>query len=240
MNPLLLSLLASFSTIIGSIIILIKKQEKILYYAISFASGVMLSISLFDLIPEGFTKICNYLYIFPSVLIFLLVFNIGVLIAFLIDKLVITNNKIYRVGIINLIAIIIHNIPEGIVTYLSGSFDIKLGITLSLAIALHNIPEGIAITLPIYYATNSKLKAIFLSIIAGLSEFLGAIIAYLFLKNLISDIFIGIILVIIAGIMLQISIYELLPNALKYKDRRDVIKFFILGIITTIISLIII
>lgn len=124
---------------------------------------------------------------------------------------------------------------EGIATFIAGATDIKLGITLAIAISLHNIPEGIAIALPIYYATNNKRKAILYSMIAGLSEFVGALITCIFLKNFINNMAIGFLLSIIAGIMFQISIYELLPQANKLKERRVVI-FFLTGCLIMYIS----
>lgn len=237
MNPLLLSILSSLSTMIGSLFIFLKKNKNILCFSLSFASGVMLTVSFFDLIPESFAKITESFYIIPAILIILICFSTGVIISFLIDKYIPDNsNKIYRVGIISLIAIVIHNIPEGIATYVAGSVDIKLGITLAIAITLHNIPEGIAVAIPIYYATKNKFKAIFYTTFAGLSEMLGAIIAMVFFKNLISNLFIGLILSVIAGIMFQISLYELLPNALNIKKRRVGI-YFLIGIIIMLLSI---
>ena len=170
---------------------------------------------------------------------FFIFFNIGVILSLLIDKYVPNNNEIYRVGVISLIAITLHNIPEGIATYITGSVDIKLGITLAISIALHNIPEGIAIAIPIYHATNNKLKSIIYTSFAGLSEFFGSIIAYFFLKNLINDFFIGVILSVIGGIMVQISIYELLPNAIQINKSRVGI-YFLIGSVIMIISIILI
>lgn len=130
-----------------------------------------------------------------------------------------------------MLAIILHNIPEGIATFLSTENNISLGLSLAIAITLHNIPEGISISVPIYYAKKSKIKAFTYTLIAGLSEPLGALIAYLFLKNIVNDTLMGILMALIAGIMLQIAIYELLPTSLNYKNKKTTIKYFILGII---------
>lgn len=240
MNPLMLSFLSSLSTMIGSIIIFFRKSKNILCFSLSFASGVMITVSILDLIPESFIKLNSYFNLFPSILMLGIFFSIGVIISFLIDKYIPDNtDQIYRVGVISLVAIIIHNIPEGIATYIAGSVDIKLGITLAISIALHNIPEGIAVALPIYYSTKSKFKAILYTSIAGLSEFFGALLALMFLKNLINNLFIGMILAIIAGIMFQISMYELLPNALTLKNKKMGI-YFILGTIIMFMSIILI
>lgn len=103
-----------------------------------------------------------------------------------------------------MIAITLHNIPEGIITFMVSGVDINLGIKLALAISLHNIPEGISIAVPLYYATRKKLKTFLIVLLAGLSEIFGAIICFLFLKNIINDFFIGICFSLIAGIMINI------------------------------------
>ena len=107
--------------------------------------------------------------------------------------------------------LIIHNIPEGIITYITSYKNIHLGIKLSLAIALHNIPEGIIISIPLYYSTNSRKKALLYTSISGFSELFGAVIAKVFLANITNNV-LGIILAVTAGIMIYISIFELLLN----------------------------
>jgi len=233
---LILSLLAGLSTVIGAIIIFFKKDKNILIYALSFASGVMITVSVIDLIPESYSYLSNYYYPFPAILFVAIFFVIGIIISSLIDKYIPGNNQIYRIGIISLIAIIMHNIPEGMATFIASNTNIKLGITLTIAIALHNIPEGITIALPIFHATNNQKKALFYATIAGLSEFIGALITYIFFKNYISYKFMGFLLAMIAGIMIQISCYELLPEVIKSKEKRGVI-YFILGCIIMYISI---
>jgi len=146
------------------------------------------------------------------------------------------NNGLYRVGIIAMIVIIMHNIPEGMATFMATNTDLSLGITLTLAIALHNIPEGISISVPIYYSTNSKKRALLYTFISGISELFGAILTYLFLKPYMNDLVLGILFSIIAGIMMQISIYELLPTSLKYKNKSITYLFLIIGVIVMIIN----
>lgn len=233
---LLLSLLAGLSTILGAIIIFFKKKESILYNALSFAAGVMITVSVIDLIPESYSYLSGFYYPFPAVLLVAIFFVIGVILSSLIDKYIPSNNQLYRIGIISLIAIIIHNIPEGMATFIASNTNIKLGITLTIAIALHNIPEGITIALPIFHATNNRKKAIFYATIAGLSEFIGALITCIFLKDYITYKFMGYLLAIIAGIMIQISFYELLPEVIKVKEKRGII-YFLLGSLIMFISI---
>lgn len=135
-----------------------------------------------------------------------------------------------------MLAIILHNIPEGMATFMASNKDKSLGIALTIAIALHNIPEGISISIPIFYATGSKLKAFSYTFISGLSELFGAFITYLFLQPYINDRVMGILFAIIAGIMMHISIYELLPTSLKYHKKKITLVFFIIGILFILIN----
>ena len=129
-----------------------------------------------------------------------------------------------------MIALMLHNLPEGILTFLSSMIDIKLGLKLSFAIMLHNIPEGIAIAVPIYYATRNKSKAIRATFISGLSEPLGAILAWIFLRNYINNFIISIILLFVAGLMISISINDIFEEANKY-SRKNILIGIILSII---------
>jgi ZIP family zinc transporter len=146
------------------------------------------------------------------------------------------DSYLYRVGMISMIAIILHNIPEGIATYLTTNHDLRLGITLAFALALHNIPEGISIAVPIYYSTKNRKKAFLYTLVSGMSEFLGAIFASIFLTSFSNDFFMGCLYAIIAGIMIHISVYELLPSSLKYHKYSTTFLFFFLGIIVMFIS----
>lgn len=235
----ILTLISGLSTLIGTIPIFIKfkDENKIINAALSFAAGVMLTVSIFDLIPESYTLL-NHGFI--SVIMVLTSINIGIIISMIIDKFIPNNDNLYRVGVISLIAIIMHNIPEGIATYLSSTHDIKLGLTLSIAIALHNIPEGITISLPIYYSTKSKLKAISLTFISALSEIVGALLASIFLKDIITDTIMSLLLGIIAGIMIYISTYELLNESLKYRNLKRTIISIIVGGVVMILSILLI
>lgn len=232
----LITTLAGLSTVIGGLIILLplKNKSKIISSALGFAAGVMISVSITDLIPNAFSLLSKTYYYIYNILICLIGINIGIVIAILIEKYLptenikVNNKKLYRVGIISMFAIIVHNIPEGIATYITTNNNIKLGIVLSIAIALHNIPEGISISLPIYYSTNSKLKALSYTFISGMSELLGALLSYLFLKPYINDKIMAIIYAIIAGMMICISFNNLLPTAKRCNDNKIYMYIFII------------
>lgn len=120
---------------------------------------------------------------------------------------------------------------EGIATFISTTKSFELGLSLTIAIALHNIPEGISISVPIFYSTKSKLKAILLTLVSALSEPLGALFTYLFLARFINQTVLGLIFALIAGIMIQISLTELLPTSVSYNYNKITRFFFIVGIL---------
>lgn len=119
---------------------------------------------------------------------------------------------------------------------MTSTRDIKLGLSLALAITLHNVPEGISISIPIYYSTKNKFKAILYTFISGISEPIGAIIAYLFLAPFMNELIMSILLAIIAGIMIAISMYELIPASLKYNNVKGSVWFLAIGSVFMLVS----
>ena len=239
MNSILLSflitILAGFSTMIGIFPIYFhkKKQDVIIPVCLSFAAGVMISISLFSLIPEAIDAISQSFVLFPSILIVSIFIVIGILFSSFADQKIekkFANNQLYKLGLISVVALMFHNIPEGIITFISSNQDLRLGITLSIGIALHNIPEGISIAVPIYFATKNKKKAILLTFISGFSEFFGAVLAFFFLAPFITSFILGSILSMAAGIMIYISLFELVPTSFKYPISISILCYFGLGV----------
>lgn len=234
----LITSFAGLSTMIGAVLIFFKYKDtdKVICSSLAFASGVMLMISITDLIPSSIKGLLDTYYFIPAVLIALISIISGIAISCLINKYVpdinseVENKKgLYKVGIISMIAIILHNIPEGIATFMTSTKNIQLGLSLAVAIALHNIPEGISISIPIFYSTKSKFKALLYTFISGISEPVGALIAYLFLAPYMNDLIMSILLANIAGIMISISVYELIPASLKYNNIKRSIIYFIIG-----------
>lgn len=146
--------------------------------------------------------------------------------------------RLRKMGIFTALAIAIHNFPEGIATFMSAIQDPALGIAIAIAVAIHNIPEGIAVSVPIYYATGSKKKAFQYSFLSGLAEPFGAIVAWLFLMPFLSDTLFGIVFAGVAGIMVFISLDELLPAAKRYDEAHLSIYGLIAGMIVMAISIV--
>lgn len=146
-------------------------------------------------------------------------------------------NKLLRMGLFTALAIGIHNFPEGLATFIAALQEPSIAIPIAVAIALHNIPEGIAVSVPVYYATGSKKKAFLYSFLSGLSEPLGAIIGYLILRPFLNDTIMGIIFGMVAGIMIYISLDELLPSAREYGEHHLSIYGLVAGMILMAVSL---
>jgi ZIP family zinc transporter len=146
-------------------------------------------------------------------------------------------SKLMRMGVFTALAIAIHNFPEGLATFAAALSDPALGIPVAVAIAIHNIPEGIAVAVPVFYATGSRKKAFTLSFLSGLSEPVGALVGYLLLRSFLNDTVLGIIFAAVAGIMVYISLDELLPAAEEYCEHHVAIWGLVAGMAVMAISL---
>ena len=221
--PLIISSIAGLSTVLGSLVIFHKWQReninKFIVFALSFSLTIMIGISVLELVPEATYSILTEYKLVWGTFFSLIAFTLGILIIYTINrKITEKQDDLYRVGILSMIALMLHNLPEGIVTFLSSYQNIALGLKLSLAIMMHNIPEGISIAVPIYYSTGSKKKAIKMTFISGLAEPLGALLAFIFLSKFITNSMIGFILLFVAGLMITLSIHDLFPKAKKYHE----------------------
>ncbi|HEG8202157.1 TPA: zinc transporter ZupT [Campylobacter jejuni] len=154
------------------------------------------------------------------------------------EKLHQINTKaLKRTGIFTALAIAIHNFPEGFATFISSLDNLTLGIAIAIAVAIHNIPEGLAVSLPIYHATGDKKKAFIYSALSGFAEPLGAFVGALILLPFIGDLTLAISFAVIAGIMVFISLDELLPAAKTYDKAHDSLYGLIAGMMIMALSL---
>ncbi|MGI6324551.1 MAG: zinc transporter ZupT [Bacilli bacterium] len=245
----ILSLLAGLSTGIGSILAFLigRTDRSFLAGILGFSAGIMIYVSMIEIFVEA----RSYLELVYSASkgygLTILAFFWGILLIALLDKLIpeeknlpkVHDYKLMRMGLFSAIAIALHNFPEGIATFTSAIQDPVLGISITIAIMIHNIPEGISVSIPIYYATGSKMKGFIYSFLSGLSEPLGALLSYWFLLRYLSNTIFGIILAAVAGIMVYISIDELLPTAEKYGEHKIVMYGLVLGMVVIAFSLLI-
>ena len=250
--PLLITCFAGFATVIGGFITFLvhKSNMKVLSLGLGFSAGVMIFVSLTEILETAQGLLQSY---YPVKYHWLLFFGFitGVIIAKLIDEFIPDHveeedfkencdaedesckrkHKIKRAGLLTAIAIAIHNFPEGLGTFLVSTQNIALGASVAIAIALHNIPEGIAVALPIYHATGLKRKAIWYSFWTGVTEPIGALIGLGLLHWFLPEAFIGFMLIAVVGIMIYISFDTLLPLSHEYGDWHYAITGVMSGII---------
>jgi ZIP family zinc transporter len=255
----LLTLFAGLSTGIGSALALLTKKTnpKFLSASLGFSAGVMIYVSFVEILPKASDALSSALNIKAGAWATAGGFFFGILLIAVIDKLIPeTENphevhtveemdgeseehksKLMRMGLFTALAIAIHNFPEGLATFTAAISDPKLGVPIAVAIAIHNIPEGIAVAVPVFYATGSRRRAFCLSFLSGLSEPVGAIIGYLILYRFFSEAMFGFIFAAVAGIMVYISLDELLPSAREYGEHHISIYGLIAGMAVMAVSL---
>lgn len=242
-GALLVSTIAGLSTMLGAFVIFFKCKEqnihKFITASLAFSLAIMIGISITDLIPESTYIILSSYGIGKGIVVSVITFIIGIILIKYLHKLMDKTeqaNDLYKLGILNMLALILHNFPEGIATFMSSYKDIELGLKLGLAIAFHNIPEGISIAVPIYYATKSKKNALFKTFLSGIAEPIGAILAYIFLSKYITDTFISIILFLVGGIMITLAIEVIYPKARKYNLNKYLYLGLFVGTILILIN----
>jgi len=189
--------------------------------ALGFAAGVMILVSFVELLPRSIESLgLGWGYG---------AFFCGLLFMFLLDVTIPhsyegvdeggksrSEKRLLRVGLFVMLGISIHNFPEGMVTLVSTLADPKLGIAIAVAIAIHNIPEGLAVAAPIYAATGSKKKAFLWSFLSGVAEPVGALLGALLLLPFLRESVLAAVLAWVAGLMVFISLDELLPAAREH------------------------
>ncbi|MDL2273527.1 zinc transporter ZupT [Oscillospiraceae bacterium OttesenSCG-928-G22] len=239
---LLLTALAGLSTGIGSVIAFFCKEMdmKFLSVSLGFSAGVMIYVSMMEIYGKSIRCLHPVYGEKLGSAVAVLAFFGGMLFIGIIDRLLpagekglstltkkdtgtgegAKNGALLRTGVFTALVMSIHNFPEGLATFVSALQEPSLAIPIVFAIAIHNIPEGIAVSVPVYYATGSKKKAFLISFLSGLTEPIGAVIGYLLLMPFMSETVNGILYAAVAGIMVFISLDELLPAAHEYGTRH--------------------
>jgi len=235
------TLFAGLATGIGSTIAFLSKTTNKAFFALSmgFSAGVMIYLSFAEILPKASKYIASEVDTSQSAAIAAAALIGGMILMALIDAVVpsganphentrvelmsdsaepdnsvgIEQKRLLQMGVFVALAIAIHNFPEGLATFLLVLDDPEIGIALAVAVAMHNIPEGIAVSVPVYYATKSKIKAFRLSFLSGLAEPAGAVIGYLILAPFLNDFLLGVIFAMVAGVMVFLAIDTLLPTA---------------------------
>ena len=260
----LLTLFAGLSTGIGSAIAFMARRTntKLLTVSLGFSAGVMIYISFVEIFAEAKLHFTDNFGDFRGTLYTITAFFGGMLLIALIDRFIPSvenphemhpleelrdkpapkgNHKLFRLRILTAMAVAIHNFPEGIATFMTVIHDPAVGIAIAIAVAIHNIPEGIAVSVPIYFATGNRKKAFCYSFLSGLAEPVGALLAYLILLPFLNagntSIVFGASMAAVAGIMVFISLDELLPSAEQFGEHHWGIYGLIGGMAVMAVSL---
>lgn len=259
-----LTLLAGLSTGIGSLMALFARRTntRFLSLALGFSAGVMIYVSFVEILVKARVALSAHWGETMGAWATAGAFFAGILCIALIDTLIPSGKnpheihsleemadpavskpqgkntaKLHRTGVFTAIAIAIHNFPEGMATFTAALSDPALGIAITAAIAIHNIPEGIAVSVPIFYATGDRKKAFLYSFLSGLAEPVGALVGYIILLPFFSPAVFGLLFGGVAGIMVFISLDELLPTAREYGEHHLCIYGLVAGMAVMAVSL---
>jgi ZIP family zinc transporter len=254
-----LTLFAGLSTGIGSAIAFFAKKTNTAFLSVSlgFSAGVMIYVSFVEIFVKARFVLVEDMGSVKGSWVTVAAFFGGIAVIALIDKLIPSvenphevvkieemydekqhkDKKLMRMGLFTALAIAIHNFPEGLATFTAALNDPSLGVAIAVAIAIHNIPEGIAVSVPVFYATGNKKKAFWLSFLSGLAEPVGALVGYLILMPFMGPAVFGILFAGVAGIMVFISLDELLPSAEEYGEHHLSIYGLIAGMAVMALSL---
>lgn len=257
-----LTLFAGLATGIGSLLAFVsdKTNTRFLSGALGFSAGVMIYVSMIEIFPKAQESLAavvgerlGFWYTTAG-------FFGGLAIIAVIDRFVpvfenphelhLTEEmdpeerrkakrraELLRMGFFSALAIAIHNFPEGLATFIGALHNPALGLSIAIAIAIHNIPEGIAVSVPIYHATGSRRKAFLYSFLSGLAEPVGALVGGLILLPFMNEMVFGILFAAVAGIMVFISLDELLPAAEKFGEHHLAIYGVVAGMAVMAVSL---
>jgi ZIP family zinc transporter len=252
-----LTVMAGLATGIGSAIAIFAKRTNTRFLAVSlgFSAGVMIYVSFVEILKKAQLSLVDEFGLRVGSWLAILAFFGGIAFIALVDQLVPSAENphemrgpedmedrskaapLHRMGVFMALAIGIHNFPEGLATFMAGLQDPRLGIPIAVAISIHNIPEGIAVSVPIYYATGSRRKAFTYSFLSGLAEPAGALVGYFLLQAFITQAAFGLVFAAVAGIMVFISLDELLPAAQRYGEHHLCIGGLVAGMGVMALSL---
>ncbi|WP_445227765.1 zinc transporter ZupT [Corynebacterium sp. H128] len=251
-----LTLAAGLSTAIGGLVVLKKKEPSALFLAsaLGFSAGVMLWVSFWELMPTAKDYLVTAVGDKAGNWAVVAAFFGGVLLITIIDRLVpeavnphephdeaaVESAKLRKMGVLMALAIGIHNFPEGFATFLSGTESLSIALPVAFAIAIHNIPEGISVAIPIWQATGSRRKGFMWAMLTGLAEPIGALVGFLVLLPFLGPATMGIAFGAISGIMVFISLDELLPTAVATGKHHAAVYGLIIGMAVMALSLLLV
>ena len=250
---LALTFLAGLATGIGGLIGLSSRRFSIEFItmALGFSAGAMIYVSLVEILPKARLALQPLLGVQLGYACAVLAFFAGILVMAILDGLLPAHpapesiqdlaesldqpgpqrSKLLRMGIFSALALFIHNFPEGLATFLGALDNPKVGLSIAVAIAIHNIPEGLAVSAPVFFATRSRAKAFWIAFLSGMAEPLGGLMGYFLFRSFPNPLIFGLVFAAVAGVMVYVSLDELLPTATGYGNHRLAITSLIFGML---------
>ena len=247
---ILLTAIAGLSTGVGGLFTFFSKKlnTKFLSLTLGLSAGVMIYISFVELLAKSGAGLSGNFEPKVAAILNATIFFAGIMLVALIDRFIPeaqlnrnagdNENGLMRTGVVTALALGIHNFPEGMATFVSALESPSMALPIVCAIAIHNIPEGIAVSVPIFYATKNRKKAFWYSLLSGIAEPVGAVIGYLILMPFMNELVESFVFSAVAGIMVFISVSELLPAANENGEYKLSTLGFVLGMAVMAISLI--
>lgn len=240
----LVAVCAGLSALLGGFAVYLKSgnTQKIITASLGFAAGLTVCVSMFELLPEAMEAMKGILSGWQATVVPIAVLLAGILCGRLLDRVLphhgcahpeeeehdhhhphkhphhahCQEDALYHTGLATMLGLLLHNLPEGAALFIAARENLSIGITMAVAIALHSIPEGVAIAMPVYVSTKSRVKAFTFTLFSGLAMPAGALLAWLILGPFAGPTLFGLANALVAGIMLYISIYELIPGSRTY------------------------
>ena len=240
---LLCTVIAGVFILVGAIIAFItKKNEKFVQFSISMALGVMVMLVCVELLPESQELIGSYVNNYLKGLLIIVFVILGIVMLKVLDMFIpdheIKESKsenLYHIGVVSSVALILHNLIEGMAIYSSAETSLDMGLMITLGVGLHNIPMGMVIATTLSSSDNSKSKNILTVLLIALSTLIGGIIM-MFLSKYITDLLLGILLCLTLGMLIYIIVFELLGEIIESKDKKTSLMGVIFGIIVFLFS----
>lgn len=240
-----MTLLAGISILIGTFIVfLLKNNQKLTNFSISMATGVMITLLLFEIIPEALSLLSETFPFLTNIIIVIILSLIGIFLLKILDLFIpdhdheehVSNENLFHIGMVSSIALILHNLIEGMAIYSTAMTNHNLGLLLAIGISLHNIPLGIMITSTLYKFNNNKKKTLLIMLPIVLSTMIGGILMFL-LSGVINDVIRGILLSITVGMIIYIVFFELIPEIKTIKNKKITILGLLSGITIFLLTL---
>lgn len=239
---LIITFILGLFILLGALIAFLSKNNKsFINFSIGLAFSVISLLVLLELIPHTIETLNNINKISTSIIILIIFALSGIILLKILDHFIPNHHGTHKhnlehIGLLTAVALVLHNIIEGMAVYNIAEMSLSAGLLISIGIGLHNIPLGMIIASTIYQGNKSKKKTTYIILLISLSTFIGGLLM-IFLKDYFNSQMQGIILSITLGMLIFISSFELLPKIIKTQDKKNIAKGMLLGIVFIIFAL---